>query len=358
VRIIAHVDMDAFYAAVEARRDPALRDRPLVVGADPKGGQGRGVVTAASYAARRYGIRSALPISRAWRLAEAARRRGEPETIFVRDDHTLYRDVSTRIMAILAAAGDAFQKTSVDEAYLDLSSLGSFDAAVERARGLKAEIVRQEGLTASVGIGPNKLVAKIASDFQKPDGLVVVRPDEVQPFLDPLRIRVIPGIGPKTEQFLHERRIRTIADLRAREQAELEEWLGRPGADLYAKARGLSESAVSNERERKSVGEQETFEVDTLDAPFVLERARALAHTVWSRLEGHSFRACRTVTVTVRFENFTTLVRSRTRREAWTSEETLGAVALELLLPFLDERENPRHRKLRLIGVRAEKLSR
>src|SRR4030095_3636768 len=229
MRIIAHVDMDAFYAAVEARRDPALRDRPLVVGADPKGGQGRGVVTAASYAARRYGIRSALPISRAWRLADAARRRGEPETIFVREDHALYRDVSTRIMAILAAAGDAFQKTSVDEAYLDLSSLGSFDAAVERARGLKAEIVRQEGLTASVGIGPNKLVAKIASDFQKPDGLVVVRPAEAQPFLDPLRIRVIPGIGPKTEQFLHERRIRTIVELRAREQAELEEWLGRAG---------------------------------------------------------------------------------------------------------------------------------
>src|SRR5438094_927847 len=160
------MDMDAFYAAVEAQRNPALRDRPLVVGADPKEGQGRGgVVTAASYAARRYGIRSALPISRAWRLAEAARRRGEPETIFVRDDHALYREVSARIMAILAAAGDAFQKTSVDEAYLELSSLGSFEAAIERARRLKAEIVSQEGLTASVGIGPNKLVAKIPSAF-------------------------------------------------------------------------------------------------------------------------------------------------------------------------------------------------
>src|SRR5713226_357343 len=183
VRIVAHVDMDAFYAAVEAQRNPALRGRPLVVGADPKEGHGRGVVTAASYAARRYGIRSALPISRAWRLAEAARRRGDPETI-------------------LAPAGDQFQKTSVDEAYLELSSLGSFEAAVERARRLKAEIVSQEGLTASVGIGPNKLVAKIASDFEKPDGLTVVRPEEDQPIIDPLRIRVIPGIGPKTERFL------------------------------------------------------------------------------------------------------------------------------------------------------------
>src|SRR3989454_990089 len=332
VRIVAHVDMDAFYAAVEAQRNPALRDRPLVVGADPKEGHGRGVVTAASYAARRYGIRSALPISRAWRLAEAARRRGEPETIFVRDDHALYREVSARIMAILATAGDAFQKTSVDEAYLELSSLGSFDAAVERARRLKADIVSKEGLTASVGIGPNKLVAKIASDFQKPDGLRVVRPEEVQPFLDPLRIRVIPGIGPKTERFLHERHIRTVADLRTLDLAQLAEWFGRWGEDLFAKARGLSESAVSNERERKSVGEQETFEVDTLDATFVLERARALARTVWSRLEGHGFRAFRTVTVTVRFENFITFASSRTGREVWTSEEALCAAALEPLV--------------------------
>lgn len=358
MRIVAHVDMDAFYAAVEAQRDPALRDRPVVVGADPKEGRGRGVVTAASYAARRYGIRSALPITRAWRLAEAARLRGEPETIFVRDDHALYREVSARIMAILDGAGDAFQKTSVDEAYLELSSLGSFDAAIERARQIKAQILGQEGLTASVGIGPNKLVAKIASDFQKPDGLTVVRPEEVQAFLDPLRIRVVPGIGPKTERFLHERHIRTVADLRGLERDQLAEWLGRSGEDLFLKARGLSESAVSNDRERKSVGEQETFEVDTLDTAFLQERARALARTVWSRLEGHGFRAFKTVTVTVRFENFITFARSRTSREAWTSEEALWMAALDLLLPFLDARENPRSRKLRLIGVRAEKLSR
>lgn len=358
MRIVAHVDMDAFYAAVEAQRDPALRDRPVVVGADPKEGRGRGVVTAASYAARRYGIRSALPITRAWRLAEAARLRGEPETIFVRDDHALYREVSARIMAILDGAGDAFQKTSVDEAYLELSSLGSFDAAIERAGQIKAQILGQEGLTASVGIGPNKLVAKIASDFQKPDGLTVVRPEEVQAFLDPLRIRVVPGIGPKTERFLHERHIRTVADLRGLERDQLAEWLGRSGEDLFLKARGLSESAVTNDRERKSVGEQETFEVDTLDTAFLQERARALARTVWSRLEGHGFRAFKTVTITVRFENFITFARSRTSREAWTSEEALWMAALDLLLPFLDARENPRSRKLRLIGVRAEKLSR
>ena len=182
MRIIGHVDMDAFYAAVEARYNPDLRDKPVVVGADPKGGKGRGVVTAANYAARRYGIRSATPISRAWKLAEGARRRGEPETIFVRDNRKLYGEVSERIMALLARSADAFEEASIDEAYLDLSSLASFEAATEHARSLKAEIGRQEGLTCSVGLGPNKLVAKIASDTTKPDGLTVVRvePPQVQ----------------------------------------------------------------------------------------------------------------------------------------------------------------------------------
>src|SRR5256712_11159259 len=214
VRIVAHVDMDAFYAAVEAQREPALRDRPLVVGADPKGGKGRGVVTAASYAARKDGIRSALPISRAWRLAEAARKRGEPEAVFVRGDRSLYREVSGRIMAIVAEGADAFEEASIDEAYIDLSSLGGMEEGEAHARALKEAILEREGLTCSIGIGPNKLVAKIASDFRKPDGLTVVRPEEVQGFLDGLGIRVIPGIGPKSEAVLQAKGIRTVAELR------------------------------------------------------------------------------------------------------------------------------------------------
>ena len=350
--------MDAFYAAVEARYNPDLREKPVVVGADPKAGQGRGVVTAASYAARRYGIRSAMPISRAWRLAEAARRRGDPETIFVRDNRKLYQEVSQRIMALLAERVDAFEEASIDEAYLDLSSLGSLEAATEHARLLKGEIARAEGLTCSVGIGPNKLVAKIASDFKKPDGLTVVAPAEVQDFLDPLPIRVIPGIGPKTEHFLHERGIRTIPALRDVELAVLVDWFGRWGEGLHAKARGLSESPVSNEWKPKSVGEQETFETDTLEAGFILERARELARSVFARVDRHGFRAFRTITVTVRFANFMTFNRSHTPRDHLASEEALYAGAVRLLLPFLDERGNPRQKKLRLIGIRAEKLVR
>jgi DNA polymerase IV (DinB-like DNA polymerase) len=356
--MIAHVDMDAFYASVEARCRPELRDRPLVVGADPKDGHGRGVVTAASYAARRYGIRSATPISRAWRLAEAARRRGEPETVFVRDNRALYREVSGRIMSMLAAHADAFEEASIDEAYLELSSLGSFEAAVERARLIKREIAAREGLTCSIGLGPNKLVAKIASDFDKPDGLTVVEPARVQDFLDPLPIRVIPGVGPKTERALHERGPHTVRDLRALPESQLVDWFGRWGGDIHAKARGLSDSPVSNEWEPKSVGEQETFEVDSLDPDFIFERLRNLAREVFARVQGHGVRAFRTATLTVRFTNFRTCSRAATGSEPLASEEALYERAVALLRPFLDERENPRGRKIRLIGLRAEKLLR
>ena len=357
MRIVAHVDMDAFYASVEERHHPELRGRPIVVGADPKHGAGRGVVTAASYPARRYGIRSALPISRAWRLAEAARAKGEPEAVFVRDDRALYVEVSRRIMAIVAEGADRFQAASIDEAYVDLSSLADLDRVRDHARWIKRQILEREGLTCSVGIGPNKLVAKIASDFRKPDGLTVVAPDEVLEFLAGLPIRVIPGIGPKTERFLHERGIRVVAELRAEAPARLREWLGRAGEDLHRKAHGQSDDPVSSERERKSVGEQETFEVDTLDPAFVLERARALADTVFGRVVAGGFAAFRTVTVTVRFSGFMTVSRSRTGEAPFTTGEQLHAEVHALLEPFLDARDNPKGKKIRLIGVRVEKLA-
>lgn len=358
MRIIAHLDMDAFYAAVEERAHPELRGRPVVVGADPKAGKGRGVVTTANYAARKYGIRSAMPIARAWRLAEAARRQGEPESAFIRGNHALYRDVSSRIMTIAAEGADAFEAASIDEAYLDLSSFGDYVPAEEHVRALKARIVEREGLTCSVGLASNKLVAKIASDFRKPDGLTVVPPEAVQQFLDPLPIRVIPGIGPKTEAFFHTKAIGTVADLRAVAPEQLTEWLGRGGEDLYRKTRGISESPVSSTWEPKSVGEQETFEEDTLDPAFILERARVLSAEVFRRFLAEGFHTFRTVTVTVRFGDFVTTSRSHTAKSPLAREEAMRGSAIELLLPFLDARENPRGKKIRLIGVRVEKLSR
>jgi DNA polymerase IV (DinB-like DNA polymerase) len=361
MRIVAHVDMDAFYAAVEERLNPALCGQPVAVGADPKDGQGRGVITTANYAARKYGIRSALPISRAWRLAEAARKRGEPATIFIRPNFALYREVSARIMTMLESAADAFEEASIDEAYLDISSLGDFACAREHMVRLKETIREREGLGCSVGIGPNKLVAKIASGHQKPDGLTLIEPERAQVFLDPLPVRVIPGIGPKSEQFLHAKRIRTIQQLRGVPEAALSEWFGKWGERLYETARGIDDAEVSNEWTRKSLGEQETFDQDTRDPSVITERLDAMATRIIEKLRHNEFSGFRTVTLTVRFSDFQTHNRSRSVKAGIRLDNAdallaLKRQALDLLLPFLDGRENPRNKAIRLIGLRVEKL--
>jgi len=362
MRIIVHVDMDAFYAAVEERLNPALRDLPVAVGADPKKGKGRGVVTTANYRARKYGIRSALPISRAWRFAEEARKRGEPATVFIQPNMALYREVSGRIMQILQRCADAFEEASIDEAYLDVSARENFPAAAEQMTRLKAEIRDREGLGCSVGIGPNKLIAKIASGYQKPDGLTAITPENVESFLDPLPIRVIPGIGPKSERFLHEQNIRTVKDLRQVPESTLVGWFGKWGQRLFGKARGIDDSEVSNEWTRKSLGEQETFEEDTRSQSIVTERFDVMAKRIVNKLREKEFKGFRTVTVTVRFGDFQTTNRSRTLRDGIRIDNDADTLrrfkeeAASLILPFFDARENPRKKSFRLIGLRVEKL--
>lgn len=362
MRIIVHIDMDAFYAAVEERYNPALQGLPVVVGADPKEGRGRGVVTTANYMARRYGIHSALPISRAWRLAEAARRRGEPATVFIHTNFRLYGEVSGRIMQIFERSADSFEEASIDEAYLDISSLANFDAAVEHMTSLKTEIREKEGLGCSIGIGPNKLIAKIASGHKKPDGLTLVKPEMVQEFLDLLPIRVIPGIGPKGEAFLHGHNIRTVKELRQIPEARLTEWFGKWGQRLFEKAQGIDESPVSNEWTRKSIGEQETFDQDTRSASFITERLYVMAGRLIAKLREKEFAGFRTVTLTVRFSDFETKNRSHSLHNGIAlnnNEEALQLLkqqALKLVLPFFDVRENPRGKAIRLIGLRLEKL--
>ena len=362
MRIIVHVDMDAFYAAVEERYNPALRGLPIAVGADPKEGRGRGVVTTANYRARQFGIHSALPISRAWRLAEGARKRGEPATVFIPPNFRLYREISGRIMQILQRSADAFEEASIDEAYLDVSSQGCYEAAVEFVGKLKAEIREQEGLGCSVGIGPNRLIAKIASGHEKPDGLTVVMPESVLPFLDPLPVRAIPGIGPKGEAFLHQQNIRTIKELRKVSESTLMGWFGKWGQRLFEKARGIDESPVSNEWTRKSIGEQETFAEDTESPSVVTERLYRMAEALIAKLREHQFAGFRTVTLTVRFGDFQTANRSRSLKPGIIVNEHREALrllqqeALKLLLPFFDARENPKRKAIRLIGLRLEKL--
>ena len=362
MRIIVHVDMDAFYAAVEERYNPALRGVPVVVGADPKEGRGRGVVTTANYRARKFGIHSALPISRAWRLAQAARKRGEPETVFIRSNFQLYETVSSRIMRIFEGSADAVEEASIDEAYLDVSSLDTFDSALERMTALKTEILEKEELGCSVGIGPNKLIAKIASGQNKPDGLTVVTQEQVRDFMDPLPVRVIPGIGPKSEAFLHQQNIRWVRELREIPEATLTQWFGSWGLRLFEKGQGLDDSPVSNEWTRKSIGEQETFEQDSRELASVSEQLYRMTERVIAKLRRNEFSGFRTLTLTVRFSDFDTRNRSRTIRSGVLLDSSGDALqrvkkeALQLLQPFFDARENPRGKAIRLIGLRLEKL--
>jgi DNA polymerase IV (DinB-like DNA polymerase) len=358
VDIIGHLDMDAFFAAVEERDHPEWRGLPLVVGADPRDGRGRGVVSTANYPARRYGIHSAMPISRAWDLAEAARRREELETVFVTPNFPRYAEFSRRIMALVRRHVPRVQVVGIDEAYLDLGFCQSFQEARGLCRKIQDEIKAQEGLTASVGIGPNKLVAKIASDHQKPDGLTVVRAEEAEDFLAPLPIRIIPGVGPKTEQFLARQGIRKVADVKRFTPEELERLLGKWGLALYEKARGRGSALLKTSREPKSIGEQETFFEDTRDIEFLFGRVWAMCRSILKSLKEEGFQTFRTVVVTLRFADFETHTRSHTLARPASSLRVLQFNAMKLLMPFLDRRENPHRKLVRLLGVRLEKLGR
>lgn len=348
--------MDAFFAAIEERDHPKLKGLPLVVGADPDQGKGRGVVSTANYAARQYGIHSALPISQAWRFSEKAKSQGRPAAVFLRVNHRRYREVSEKIMALVRGYASLVEEAGIDEVYFDLSHTESFVRAADLCRRLKKEIQEQEKLTASVGIGPNKLVAKIASDFRKPDGLTVVTPEEAGGFLEPLPVRKIPGIGPKTEKRLAREGIRFVRDLKKFSPEELQQRFGKWGPELYERLRGRHESPLQEAYEPKSLGEQETFGEDTRDLNLIFDHLLEMCGHVFKRLQTEGFKTYRTVVVTVRFADFATHSRSHTLPEASDSLAKLRFTAMKLLMPFLDHRENPRHKLLRLIGVRVEKL--
>lgn len=366
MRIIGHLDMDAFFAAIEERDNPRLNGKPIVVGADPMDGRGRGVVSTANYAAREYGIRSALPITAAWRFSEAARRKGLPPAVFLPVNMEKYHMVSASVMGILRGYAKVVEEASVDEAYFDLSllpdgaSCPTYEATAEVAKNIKVEIREKERLTASVGIGPNKLIAKIASDRRKPDGLTVVREEDAEKFLEPLPIRTIPGVGPKTEERMKKLGVRAVGDAKRFGREELIEMMGKWGAELYEKLRGRDEAPLVTEWVAKSVGEQETFPLDTHDPKFLREQLMALADGVWRRFIAEGFTSFRSVTITVRFADFTTLTR-RTTLDAPVlgdhARETLQFQALRLFMPFLDRRENPARKAFRLLGVRVEQLT-
>lgn len=349
--------MDAFFAAVEERDKPWLSGMPIVVGANPDGGFGRGVVSTANYAARVYGgIGSAMPISRAWRLSEEERKKGKPPVMFLTPDFKRYEETSARIMKIVGRYARMVEQTSIDEAYVDLSHCRSYRRARDVAEKLKKEIQKIEKITASVGIGSNKMIAKIASDMQKPDGLTVVLPKNAQAFLASLSVRKIPGIGPKTEKEFAYAGIRTVGDLQVMPVKKLAILFGENGRGYYNSARGVGSDELSTEQERKSIGEQETFSDDISGMKELMSRLERVTNRVFTRFAKSEFHSFRTVALTVRFADFETLTRSYTAPSSFEKKDELLFQTTRLLMPFFDRRGNPHKKAIRLLGVRVEKL--
>jgi DNA polymerase IV len=337
-RTILHVDMDAFFAAVEQRDRPELRGKPVIVGADPKGGRGRGVVSTASYEARRFGVGSAMPISEAWRRC--------PHGIYVHPDIEKYARESDRVMEILHRFTDLVEPVSIDEAFLDVTgSARAMGTGEEIARKLKAAIREETKLTASVGVASSKLVAKVASDMRKPDGLVVVAPGEEAGFLAPLPVRRLWGVGPKMEEALAKLGIVTIGDLAAIEPGRLERRLGTHGHDLQSLARGEDDrDVVSEGAGAKSLGQEHTYGEDTADPERLRATLLQLADAVAGRLRSHGLRA-RTVTLKYRDEDFHTTTHARTLPQATDSGNAIFRLAAELFV------ETHRGKKVRLLGI-------
>jgi DNA polymerase IV (DinB-like DNA polymerase) len=336
-RIIFHLDMDHFYTAVEEREHPEYKGKQVIVGADPKGGAGRGVVATSNYEARKAGVKSGIPISRAWKLC--------PEAIYLPPNFPLYIKVSNEIMDIARKYADKFEQWGIDEAFLDVSSkVKDYAEAEALAKQIKHEILAKEQLTCSIGIGPNKLTAKIASDYQKPDGLTVVKEGEV--FLAPLPVRKLLWVGRKTEAKLKALGINTIGDLARYDPAVLTEIFGVMGTQMHLMARGIDRSEVEPRTEVKSISHETTFEEDTDDADTVLKALDALSEEVCKEALNQSL-FFKTVTVKVRYENFETHTRSKTLPFMTNRQQDLKKTARELLQTYL------RHdRKIRLIGVR------
>jgi len=339
-RRILHCDMDCFYAAVHQRDDPSLAGKPVIIGGEPGG---RGVVAAASYEVRRFGVRSAMP------SAEARRRC--PQAIFIRPEFPRYRRESEAIFAIYRQLTPLVQAVSIDEAYLDVSDhLGEHGSATAVAKEIRRRVRDERGLTVSVGVGPSKLVAKIASDHGKPDGLVVVRPRQVEDFLAPLPVRRLHGVGPATERSLGELGVATIADLRRLPREALTGRFGRHGGVLHDFARGVDDRPVETHRERKSLGTENTFRHDLVERGDMEDEIRRLAVDVARGLERREL-AGRTVTVKVRYEDFTTVTRSHTLLAPTADGATIERCALDLLT-----RTEAGERPVRLLGVTVSNL--
>lgn len=343
-RYIVHVDMDAFFAAVEQRDNPAYRGRPVIVGADPRQGKGRGVVSTCSYEAREYGVHSAMPISTAYRKC--------PKAVFLPVDMERYGAVSEKVVAVLNAFSPLVEQVSIDEAFLDITASYKLHGTPYLAcAGMKKRIKEETGLTASVGLAPNKMAAKIASDLSKPDGLLEVKNGGVREFLEPLAADRLWGVGQKTKAALNDLGIRTIGDISRRTKEELVSLFGRNGIWFWEASRGIDAEEVIPGREAKSVSNEVTFEKDTGDRKTVEKEIFRLCELVSDRLREAGYKG-RTFTLKIRMEGFRTYTRSGTSPEPTNFAEDLVRSVRPLFeeFPFKGD-------KVRLVGVKVAGLS-
>ena len=332
--------MDAFYASVEQRDDPALRGRPVAVGGDP---DKRGVVAAASYEARTFGVRSAIPMARAVRLC--------PSLMIVRPDFSKYRAVSQQVFEIFRSVTPLVEPLSLDEAYLDVTeNTWGETLGTPVARRLKNEILSATGLTASAGVAPNKFLAKIASGWQKPDGLTVISPERMEVFLQGLPVDALWGVGPVTARKLRARGIDKLVDIRTVDVAVLRDTVGSLAEWLQQLAHGIDERPVVSEHDPKSSGSENTFAEDLKDLPRIRSEIQEMAADAAAWLVRHE-RYARTVTIKVRYHDFTTITRSH------SEDPTRDTDAIVKRALMLIERTEAGQRPIRLLGVSVHNLS-
>lgn len=341
MRKILHIDMDAFYASVEQRDNPSLKGKPVAVGGDPTT---RGVVAAASYEARQFGVRSAIPMSRAVRLC--------PSLVIVRPDFQKYRTVSQQVFALYREVTPLVEPLSLDEAYLDVTenSWGE-PLGVTVAKRLKAAITETTRLTASAGVAPNKFLAKIASGWQKPDGLTVVAPERVEKFLEGLSVDALWGVGPVTAAKLRKHGIAKLTDVRARTPAALEAVVGSLAPWLFDLAHGRDERRVEPNRPSKSSSSERTYASDLSGMSEIRQEIDKMARDVAGWLQKRAITA-RTVTIKVRYDDFTTVTRSHSTPQMTDEAEAIATRALALLA-----KTEAGARPVRLLGVGVHNLS-
>lgn len=340
-RTIIHADMDAFYASVEQRDHPELTGRPVAVGGDGR----RGVVAAASYEARRYGVHSAMPSVRAKQLC--------PELVFIQPRMQVYREVSEHVFHVFAEFTPLIEALSLDEAFLDASaSLDYFGGMTALAARLRSRVRESTGLPVSLGIAPNKYLAKIASARAKPDGLLIVEEQRMQRFLDPLPVRYVWGIGKRAQQTLATHGVDTIADLRQLTDETLHEVFGNRAAHFRRLARGIDEREVQVEREAKSVGAEHTFETDLREEADISSALLALAERVGSRLRRARLQTL-SVTVKLRQSDFETVTRVRTLKAPSAADRMLHEIACDTAFSWWNTAGRP---PLRLLGIAASRL--